>query len=251
MRFFGKADHSDRGASIVEYALIVGVISLMSLSAVTLLGERTETAFTDTATALDAPGGGVKVPGGSGGSGGSGDAGSGGSGSTTTTMPATTTTTLPPTTTTTTLPPTTTTTMPPTTTTTAAPKPASDSITAGSSQSSLTSWKETGNGGHGDWTASVSYTNKWGADQYLTLQITRIDESGNATTVTVPSVKVPAGSSATYNDTGNALSQNKKGTSGVLEVRVEVVSITTGTGSQQVTYPGSGEIVKVSAPSTP
>jgi len=113
MNFFRNRTSDDRGASLVEYGLIVAVISLLSLSAVTLVGEKSEDTFTDVAESLDAPGGGPvgTVPGGGADDS---DGGSGGGSATTTT------TTLPPATTTTTVAPTTTTTVPPTTTTTVA-----------------------------------------------------------------------------------------------------------------------------------
>lgn len=237
---------------MVEYGLIVGVVSLMSLSAVTLLGDNTSESFDKVTTALDQGSVGTVVQ--SGGSIDSGGSGGGGSGATTTTtLPPATTTTTAPTTTTTTVPNTTTTTAPtttstttPATTTTPAPTASPEgSVTTGDVSSTLTSWK----GNHGEWTASVDYSNEWGQDQYLTLEITQIDDEGNITTHTVDGFPVPAGSNARFDYEGNAIRQRRGGIKGVVSVTVEVTSVTTtDESSQPVTYPVSGQVATIGAP---
>lgn len=220
---------------MVEYGLIVGVISLMSLSAVTLLGDTTGESFDAVTEALDnsANGEAAESSGGESSQGGGGDTGSG----------ATTTTTAPPTTTTT-MPPTTTTTAPPAPTTTTAPDP-QGTVEAGSTSATVDSWKRN----RGDWTASVEYSNEFGQDQYLTLVVTATDDKGRTTTTTVHGFVVPAGGTATFDHGGNDLRKKRSGYTGVLEVEIEVVSITTTDGnSQEVTYQVDDQVSTVSAP---
>lgn len=215
---------------MVEYSLIVGVISLMSLSTVTLLGDSTGDSFDQVTESLDNGSGG-----GSGGSGGE-DEGSGGNGG----SGATTTTTTPPTTTTTAAP--TTTTTAPTTTTTVSPK---GTLETGSTSATLTSWKRN----KGDWTASVEYSNDWEYDQYLTIVITETNHKGQTNTITVEDFLVPAGGSATFDHEDNAFRKKRNGYTGVLEVEFEVVAVTTtNQNSDEVTYEVDGETAKVSAP---
>ncbi|MEO6317435.1 MAG: Flp family type IVb pilin [Acidimicrobiales bacterium] len=40
----------DRGASLVEYALLIGLIAIVCVIAVTILGDATSTSFSSTAT---------------------------------------------------------------------------------------------------------------------------------------------------------------------------------------------------------
>lgn len=227
---------------MVEYGLIVGVVSLMSLSAVTLLGDSTSESFDKVTTGLDQGSAGTVVQ--SGGSVDQGGSGGSGSGATTTTLPPATTTTTAPTTTTTTAP-TTTTTAPTTTTTTAPTASPEGSVATGDTSATLTSWK----GNHGEWTASVDYTNEWAQDQYLTLKITQIDDDGNTTTKTVEGFPVPAASNARFDYEGNSIKQKRSGITGVISVTVEVTSITTtDESSQPVTYPVSGQVATIGAP---
>jgi pilus assembly protein Flp/PilA len=46
---------SDRGASAVEYALMVGLIAVVLISGVTLLGQNLGSTFTKVATTLPTP----------------------------------------------------------------------------------------------------------------------------------------------------------------------------------------------------
>lgn len=130
--------HDQRGATLAEYALLVGLVALVCLGAITVLGLRSKDTVEEVSAQVDRgerpPGdgdggggggggrGGGTADGGSGGDGGTGD--SSGDGVTTTTTTTTTSTT---TTTTTTAPPPTTTTPGATTSTTVdAPLPGSD-----------------------------------------------------------------------------------------------------------------------------
>lgn len=122
--------HDQRGATLAEYALLVGLVALVCLGAITLLGLRSKDTVEEVSAQVDggeAPpgdddgggGGGSSDDGGGGGSSGDGG-GSTGDGVTTTTTTTPTTTKPPPTTTTTTTPGAT------TSTTVSAPLPGSD-----------------------------------------------------------------------------------------------------------------------------
>lgn len=224
MKLFGKIGTTDRGATMVEYGLIVGVISLLSLSAMTLLGDSTAGSFDKVTAALDD--GSTSTPAESGSEGSSGG-GSGGSAATTTT---------------TTMAPTTTTTTAPTTTTTVSPE---DTLETGSSSATMTSWSKN----KGYWDASVEYGNDWEHDQYLTLLVTEINNKGKTNTITVEDFPVPAGGKATFNHADNDLKKKKWGYTGVVEVKIEVVSVTTmNQSSEEVSYEVSGEVTTIDAP---
>jgi pilus assembly protein Flp/PilA len=47
---------SDRGASLVEYALLVALIAVVCVSAITLLGETVSENFVDTANGIEGNG---------------------------------------------------------------------------------------------------------------------------------------------------------------------------------------------------
>jgi len=47
-----SADHPERGASLVEYALLVVLIAVVCLVAVQLLGDQASTSFSKTASGL-------------------------------------------------------------------------------------------------------------------------------------------------------------------------------------------------------
>jgi pilus assembly protein Flp/PilA len=47
-----QGDRRDRGASLVEYALLVALIALVCIAAVTTFGSKTGSSFTSTAGAL-------------------------------------------------------------------------------------------------------------------------------------------------------------------------------------------------------
>jgi Flp pilus assembly pilin Flp len=228
MRFLARIGNTDRGATMVEYGLIVGVISLMSLSAVTLVGETTSDSFDKVTVALDDGSTSTSVDSGSEAS--SGDSNNGVT--TTTTAPTTTTTTLPPTTTTTA----------PTTTTTISPE---GTLETGSTSATLTSWKKN----KGSWDASVEYSNDWEYDQYLTLLVTEIDHTGNTKTITVEDFPVPAGGKTTFNHADNSLRKKKSGYTGVVEVKIEVVGVTImNQGLDEMSYDVEGDTVTIDAP---
>lgn len=261
MKTFMTRIQDDRGAGIIEYGLIVGVISLLSLTAVTLVGDETSETFTTVAEAIENPpgseGGSVHSGSGAGGEGAS-DAGSGAQDEDT-------------------------------------DEPASDDTTGadandddanidnssepldedadgsadddgdgssddGSSSddnsdngdstddetqddeeeavpgskaqvtgtaSDFTWWNDTKNGGNGEWKASVTFENDWIRHQYLTLEVTTVNHKGKTSTSTVKNFYVPAGGSATYHDWGNVLKDKNGKITGTLEVQVKVVAVTT------------------------
>ncbi|MGA7098322.1 MAG: Flp family type IVb pilin [Acidimicrobiia bacterium] len=236
----------ERGASMVEYGLLVALIAIVGLASISMVGDKTDDQFTTIAQGLNSPdgGGSSELSGQSGeDQGGGGSGGSGGEATTTTT-----TTTPPPTTTT--MPPTTTTTIAPTTTTTVAVQP-STPTTAGTS-SELYEWNSSKKGGEGVWKASVTYQNDWSQSQYLTLEVTKTDDEGKTETLVIKDFLVPATSNATLALDGNEIAVKNKKTSGVLTVDVKVTSIrTTDQNGTTVTYPAEGLVGSMSAPDTP
>lgn len=285
----------DRGASMVEYGLIVALVAVMALTALTLLGRRTESTFTTVAVAMDSsttPGGSSQGPGGSdvdSGSGGNTNSGSddeeagqddqsqggsqddqsqggsqedqsqggdqgedldqsgdsndpasgddqsdgsdqndqsGGSGPGAggdTSQPE-------------------------------EPKEEEmpeETPSLGSGGSSELYWWDT-QSTKGQWKASVSYQNTTNRHQYLTLEVTQIDDKGKKTTTTVKNFYVGAGSSSTYTHWSNDINQHQKKVSGVLEVQVEVVSITTSDQNwKSYSYDVSDKAASVAAPKLP
>lgn len=266
MQIFRRIRGDERGAGIIEYALITALIALMSFSAVTLLGEETSDTFDEVSEALDT------APGGSGGTiamgSGGGDDSDGPGATTSTTAPAATTTSAPatttttaPATTTTTAPATTTTTAPATTTTTAAPTGGSGGgTTAGShptaqsteTESSFYWWNADKHGGEGAWTASTTYQNTTNRHQYLDLVVTRVDDKGNTTTLEVKGFYVPANGSTTYTLWDNTLDVHKDNVKGTVEVRIDVTSVTTSDEAwKSFSYQVDSSPVSVLAPDTP
>ncbi len=231
---------------MVEYGLLVALIAIVGLASISMVGDKTDDQFTTIAQGLSSPdgGGSSELSGQSGeDQGGGGSGGSGGGATTTTTTPPTTTSTVPATTTTTT-------TVPETTTTTSAVPPSSPT-TAGTS-SELYEWNSTKHGGNGEWKASVTYQNDWSQPQYLTLEVTKTDETGKTETLVVKDFLVPATANATLALDGNEITVNNKKTSGVVTVDVRVTSIrTTDQNGTTVTYPAEGLTGTVSAPETP
>ncbi|MGA7228316.1 MAG: Flp family type IVb pilin [Acidimicrobiia bacterium] len=235
---------SERGASMVEYGLLVALIAIVGLASISMVGDKTDDQFTTIAQGLSSlDGGGSSELSGQSGEdlGGGGSGGSGGGATTTTTTPPTTTTTVPPTTTST---------IAPTTTTTVVVQPTSPTTTGTSSE--LYEWNSTKHGGEGFWKASVTYQNDWSQPQYLTLEVTRTDEKGKTETITVEDFPVDATSSATYDLEDNEITVKNKKTSGVMTVDVKVTSIRTrDQNGATVTYPAEGPIGTISAPETP
>jgi Flp pilus assembly pilin Flp len=241
----------DRGASLVEYGLIVAVISLLSLSAVTLVGDKTAATFDNVTEALE--GGQDGGPVGTDPDDDTGGPGGGEETTTTTTTPVEATTTTPVETTTTTTTPV------EATTTTTVPVEEEEEAPPGSTAlprataSAFTWWNATRDGGNGEWVASVSYANDWIRHQYLKLEVTEIDDKGKKTTTTVNSFYVPAGGSTTFAHWANDLKDSDGKITGVVEVQVRVISITTADeGWKPVTYPQSdGPVSTVDAPKIP
>ncbi|MFZ0626570.1 MAG: Flp family type IVb pilin [Acidimicrobiia bacterium] len=235
---------SERGASMVEYGLLVALIAIVGLASISMVGDKTDDQFTTIAQGLSNPdgGGSSELSGQSGEDlGGGGSGGSGGGATTTTTTPPTTTTTVPPTTTST---------IAPTTTTTVVVQPSSPTTTGTSSE--LYEWNSTKQGGNGKWTASVTYQNDWSQPQHLTLEVTKTDEKGKTETITVEDFLVPARANATLDLDDNEITVKNKKTSGVMTVDVKVTSIrTTDQNGTTVTYPAEGLTGTMSAPETP
>lgn len=80
-------------------------------------------------------------------------------------------------------------------------------------------WYQTKNGGEGAWKASVSYENTWIRHQYLTLEVTRVDEKGRTTVTTVKDFYVPANGKSTFELWDNASIVNKGNVKGVMSYR--------------------------------
>jgi len=113
-------------------------------------------------------------------------------------------------------------------------------------------WNSTKHGGNGAWTASVTYTNDTDRHQYLDLEITRVDEKGKETVSQYPDFYVPANGSETYTHWSNSLSKHKGKLKGTVEVMVEVKSIKTSDENwQPYTYEVDEQPVNVEAPETP
>lgn len=125
--------NAERGATGVEYALVISLMLAGSVGAIKTLERNADTYYDTTSNHIgDLPRSGGAAP--------TGTSIPGGSSTTTTVPPSTTTTTAAPTTTTTAAPTTTTTTAAPTTTTTAAPRARISSITANSLNRDATTW---------------------------------------------------------------------------------------------------------------
>lgn len=50
--WFASRTNSDRGASLVEYALLVALIAVVCIAAVTVLGQNASTKFSSIASAI-------------------------------------------------------------------------------------------------------------------------------------------------------------------------------------------------------
>jgi Flp pilus assembly pilin Flp len=129
------------------------------------------------------------------------------------------------------------------------PAPGSEAVVS-STDASFTWWNDTKHGGEGAWRADVEFENDWTRHQYLTLEITRTDERGGTTTSTVNSFYVPANGKATYQLWDNGFEVKNGNGKGVVSVEVKVVSVTTADEDwQPITYPqGYGNSTVVNAP---
>lgn len=129
------------------------------------------------------------------------------------------------------------------------PGPPPNSI---ASDSELYWWNSTRHGGKGAWTASVTYSNDTNRHQYLDLEITRVDEKGKETVSQSKNFYVPANGSGTYTHWSNSLEEHKGKLRGTVKVRVEVKSIKTSDENwQSFTYEVDEQPVSVEAPETP
>ncbi len=110
-------------------------------------------------------------------------------------------------------------------------------------------WNSTANGGYGAWKASTTFKNDTNRHQYLDLLVTRVDEKGVATTITVKSFYVPANGSTTYTLWDNQYDLTKGVATGVVTVKVEVISITTSDKNwQPYSYEADPNLATVTAP---
>ena len=250
MRFLKDNIGRDRGASMVEYGLLVAVIALVALSAVTLLGDKTDETFTTIAGSLE-DNGSALAPGNSGNEsdqnggdqnggdqngqqgendddegadGGSNDDANGGDQDQDQDQEAE------------------------EEEEEAEAQPAGPNATGTSS--ALYWWDS--NATKGQWKADVSYRNDTNRHQYLTLEVTQIDDKGKTTKSTVTGFYVGAGSSSTYTLWSNDINKNNKNVKGVVEVQVKVLSVLTSDENWQTySYPVNGSPASILPPALP
>ncbi len=118
-------------------------------------------------------------------------------------------------------------------------------VTLGSSTGTFYWW----NGVEGGWKPVVTYENTWMRHQYLTLEVTRIDDTGKATTTTIKDFYVPANGKSNLEVYDNLLT--KKGV-GTVAVTVTVTGIRTSDEAwKTISYPGDGTSTTVKAPAIP
>jgi Flp pilus assembly pilin Flp len=239
--FLNRFAGSDRGASMVEYGLMVALIAVIAIPAIAMVGHRTEDTFNVVGESLAAGDGGnggneTPAPGGndddSPAPGDDDDSPAPGDDDD---SPA-----------------------PGDDDDSPAPgdidddpsvaEPGSEAVVT-STDSSLFWWNNTKQGGNGAWKAAVHYQNDHNRHQYLTLEVTRTDNKGKTTTSSVNGFYVPANGNATYEVWDNNLKLHKGKTTGVLSVDVKVVSVTTADENwQPVTYPQYNKSTTVDAP---
>lgn len=237
--FLNRFVGSDRGASMVEYGLMVALVAVLAVPAISMVGHETEDTFNTVAESLAAGDGGgsgdeASAPGDDGDSpapGGDDDAPAPGDDDDSPApgddddSPA-----------------------PGDDDDSPAADPGSEAVVS-STNSSFDKWTKTKHGGEGAWRSVVEYQNDHKRHQYLTLEITRTDHKGKTTTSRVNGFEVPADGKATYELGDNNLKLHKGKTTGVVSVEVKVVSVTTAdeTG-QSVTYPQDNNSTTVEAP---
>jgi Flp pilus assembly pilin Flp len=124
----------------------------------------------------------------------------------------------------------------------------SSSVDVVASAGSFYWWAPTPSGGDGAWKASVTFQNDWIRQQYLTLEVTTTSSNGKTSTETVE-FYVAAGSTGTYDAWNNNYSVRGKSESGVVSVTVRVTSIRTYDESWQTeTHSTTGPTVEVAVP---
>ncbi len=216
--------YGDRGASMVEYALLVSLISVVSVTAVAMVGHRTEETFDNMAVALgsEAPTGqGEEAGPGSGPGAGNpddydpdypgdpdpddpdnpDDPGQGGD---------------------------------------ETGDPAGNDPTGQGSKveildtsAELTEWR----GNQGTWSALVTFANDWDHDQELTVEVTPMDSESGAQPTTTLTVKVASRAQSILALEDHQLSRKGKDFNGIVAVEVRVVSVTTNDADgQPMTY---------------
>ncbi len=110
-------------------------------------------------------------------------------------------------------------------------------------------WNSTANGGYGAWKASTTFKNDTNRHQYLDLLVTRIDDKGVASTITVKSFYVPANGSTSYTLWDNQYDLTKGVATGTVSVTVQVVSVTTSDKNwQPYSYQADANLATVAAP---
>ncbi|HEX9644569.1 MAG TPA: Flp family type IVb pilin [Acidimicrobiia bacterium] len=124
----------------------------------------------------------------------------------------------------------------------------SSSVDVAASAGSFYWWAPTPSGGDGAWKASVTFQNDWIRHQYLTVEVTRTASNGDTTTETVE-VYVAAGSTGTYAAWNNNYSVRGNSEHGVVSVTMRVTSIRTYNESWQTqTHSTTGPTVEVTVP---
>jgi Flp pilus assembly pilin Flp len=127
-------------------------------------------------------------------------------------------------------------------------KPGPPSNPTGST-ANLTWWNGNKNDGNGAWQASVGYENDTNRHQYLQLEVTRVDEKGVTTKTTINGFYVPANGTSTFSHWDNQFSASRGKLKGVVEVQVRVLGITTSDQNwQPFSYPVTDQPVSVAPP---
>ena len=103
--------------------------------------------------------------------------------------------------------------------------PDASDVTVSESSSDFATWVKTKHGGEGEWVATFEFNNETSVDRYLKLEVTLVDEKGKTKTTTVDGFLVPAGETAWYENTGNELEVKNGKAKGVVSVQVRIVSI--------------------------
>jgi Flp pilus assembly pilin Flp len=81
--------------------------------------------------------------------------------------------------------------------------------------------------GEGEWVASTTFTNAWERPAYLTVEVTRVMADGKTSKDKVQDLYVPAKGSADFAYWNNAIDTDSKSSDDVVAVRFEVVQIKT------------------------
>lgn len=114
-------------------------------------------------------------------------------------------------------------------------------------------WTNHPSGGDGQWKASATFENATDQDLTLDLEIVLTDDKGKKVTVVVPGFQVPAGGMAEFTQWENALRLRGASVSGVVFIEIKVMTVHTVDGSgNPVTYDMGGiTVAKIAAPPKP